>query len=119
VSGGPIAAALPTKLMFAKEMTSLATMKSDGETRSGSAENDVFAFSPHMGRAIIVNLQARPDSGDIIELHRPAFADVQAAFKAARQVGYDVIITADLDNPITLKNVMLTSLRMDDLRIAA
>ena len=60
-----------------------------------------------------------PATEDVIEFKQAVFADLQAVLAAATQVGADVLITADANNTLTLKSVVLSSLHADDFRFVA
>ena len=62
----------------------------------------------------MVDLTAGAGTDDKIEIDHTVFADVDAVLAANHQVDFDVVITAGVDDSITLKNVSLSHLHADD-----
>jgi Ca2+-binding RTX toxin-like protein len=94
----------------------LAGGRSDNRMTGGSG-SDVFVFkATQFGKDTITDFVAGSDSDDLIEFDDAVFADLSAVLAAATQVGADTVITYDIDNTITLKNVTKTNLHADDFR---
>ena len=84
------------------------------DTLAGGAGDDTFVFSPDFGRDVVVDFTAGAGTDDRIEIDHTVFADVDAVLAASHQVDSDVVITAGVDDSITLKNVSLSHLHADD-----
>ncbi|KRE16519.1 hypothetical protein ASE63_14955 [Bosea sp. Root381] len=81
---------------------------------TGGSGNDVFVFAPGFGRDTITDFAGGQE--DVIEFDRAIFADIDALFSHAAQVGADVVITVDADNTLTISGIQLNSLHADDFR---
>lgn len=86
------------------------------DSLSGGSGSDVFVFGPGFGKDTITDFVAGAGSADLIEFDDAVFADLSAVLAAATQVGADTLITYDIDNTVTLKNVTKTNLHADDFR---
>lgn len=89
---------------------------SGNDTLTGGAGNDVFVFGAGFGKDIITDFVAGASSDDVIEFDDAVFADLSSVLAAASQVGADTVITHDVNNTITLKNVTMSNLHQDDFR---
>ncbi|ATN32509.1 hypothetical protein ACO34A_01630 [Rhizobium sp. ACO-34A] len=89
------------------------------DTITTGAGNDVIVFRPNFGMDTITDFQAGAGASDVLEFDSSLFADFEAVLAAAAQVGNDTLITYDAGNVLTLKNVALTSLHQDDVRMIA
>lgn len=83
---------------------------------TGGSGSDVFVFASGFGKDTITDFVAGSGTADLIEFDDAVFADLSAVLAAATQVGADTLITYDVDNTITLKNVTKTNLHTDDFR---
>ena len=77
------------------------------DTLTGGAGSDNFIFNPNFGKDSITDFTPGTDS---ISVDHTVFANVAALLAAAQTSGQDVVITADLNDTITLKNVSLAQL---------
>ncbi len=77
------------------------------DTLTGGAGSDNFIFNPNFGKDTITDFTPGTDS---ISIDHTVFANVAALLAAAQTSGQDVVITADLNDTITLKNVSLAQL---------
>jgi Ca2+-binding RTX toxin-like protein len=102
------------------ELDNLIVGGSGSNTLSGGAGNDVliggaaadfFVFTPNWGHDTITNFVATGTARDTIRIDSAVFADWASLLAASSQAGTDTIITADVENTITLKNVALSSLQ--------
>ncbi|MBP2445751.1 serralysin [Rhizobium leguminosarum] len=84
----------------------------------GGAAADVFVYSANWGHDTITNFVAAGSAHDAISIDHSIFADWESLFAATGQSGSDTIITADSDNTITLKNVVVSSLQSWDFLFA-
>jgi hypothetical protein len=73
-------------------------------------------FAPGFGKDTITDFTVGPDSGphDLIVFDTAIFADFAAVQAAASQVGANTVITHDVNNTITLTNVIMGTLHQDD-----
>ncbi|MFS8144428.1 calcium-binding protein, partial [Rhizobium sp. BR 249] len=88
------------------------------DTLSGGAAADVFIYLPNWGHDTITNFVATGSAHDMIRIDHSIFADWASLLAASGQSGDDTIVTADADNTITLKNVLLSSLHSGDFLFA-
>jgi hypothetical protein len=95
------------------------TSRALDEDLTASDGHDVFMFHADFGHDTILGFAAGPGFVDIIEFHTSVLADMNAVYRAAKQVGSDVVIAVDNDNAITLKGVQLSNLTWDDFRFVA
>ena len=91
----------------------------EDEQFSGMSYADVFVFKANFGKDVVYGFNAGDEYDDVIQLDQDVFADFEAVSAAAHQVGDDVVIAVDETNTITLKNVTLSQLNVDDFRFAA
>jgi hypothetical protein len=91
----------------------------DAETLHETVHNDAFVFGKRFGHDVVVNFQAGAGAGDVLQLNRVVFKDWSSILQSAKQSGNDVIITAEKDNSLILKNLMLSNLSADDFRFVA
>lgn len=75
---------------------------------TGGSGSDAFVFRGSFGRDTVTDFR----SEDVITFD--AFASFTSVLSASRQVGADTVITAQDGSSVTLKNVLLNSLRADD-----
>ena len=88
--------------------------RAGNDTLAGGSGDDTFVFGPGFGKDVVLDFKAGPGTDDKLEFDHTVFADVNAVLAASQQVGTDVIITADIADSITLKNVSLANLHADD-----
>ena len=83
---------------------------------TGGGGNDTFVFAPGFGKDVITDLATGPNSGphDVIAFDHTIFADFNAVLAATVQVGANTVITADVNNTVTLTNVVAVNLHADD-----
>jgi Ca2+-binding RTX toxin-like protein len=89
------------------------------ETMYGGLGDDTFIFVDEFGNDVISDFAAGAMSEDVIEFDDDVFADFAAVLAAAQQDGSDTVITADGNNSVTLSNVALSALHVDDFRFVA
>jgi Ca2+-binding RTX toxin-like protein len=77
------------------------------DTLSGLAGRDNFIFGQAFGHDTITDFTP---GTDVISVNIGSFASVGAILAAAQTVGQDVVITADANDTITLKNVTIAEL---------
>ncbi|MBB4294141.1 serralysin, partial [Rhizobium leguminosarum] len=96
-------------------------------TLTGGAGNDIliggeaadfFVYSPNWGHDTIIDFMAIGTAHDTIRIDHSIFADWASLLAASSQSGSDTIVTADIDNTITLKNVAVSSLDSFDFLFA-
>ena len=79
--------------------------------------NDTFVFASSIGNDIITDFQPTGWTHDVLQFGHEIFSDFSAALAHAAQVGSDVVITVDAADTVTLQNVHLPSLQMNDFHI--
>ncbi|MBB4235860.1 calcium-binding protein [Rhizobium esperanzae] len=77
----------------------------------GGAAADTFAYGANDGIDTIVGFAASGTAHDVLAVDSAVFADWAHLLAASTQSGSDVIITADADDKIILKNVTVASLQ--------
>ncbi|MBB4252724.1 Ca2+-binding RTX toxin-like protein [Rhizobium sp. BK008] len=77
----------------------------------GGAAADTFAYGANGGIDTIVGFAASGTARDVLAVDSSVFADWAHLLVASTQSGSDVIITADSDDKIILKNVTVASLQ--------
>ncbi|AUX78428.1 calcium-binding protein [Sinorhizobium fredii] len=92
---------------------------SGNDTLAGGSGSDAFVFKPGFGKDTITDFQAGAATDDVLQFDGSLFVDFEAVLAAASQVGSDTVITFDVANAITLKNVTLANLNADDVRFVA
>ncbi|GLS22973.1 hypothetical protein GCM10007874_59930 [Labrys miyagiensis] len=70
-----------------------------------------FVFTPSFGKDTITGYTASGTSADTINIDHTVFADWATLLSHTAQSGSDVIITADTNDTITLKNTTVASLQ--------
>lgn len=89
------------------------------DAMAGGAGNDAFVFRPGFGIDTVAEFTAGAGTDDALEFGNTLFADFEAVLAAAAQVGSDTVIAFDAANSVTLKNVTLANLHVDDVRFVA
>jgi Ca2+-binding RTX toxin-like protein len=80
---------------------------------------DTFVFGLNFGQQVITDFTAGTGTVDVIEFDDDVFADFASVLAAASQAGADTLITADVNNTVTLNNVTQANLHQDDFRFVA
>lgn len=83
----------------------------------GAAGIDTFVIQPAFGMDTIYNFTTAGTAHDYLQFDPTIFAAAANVLAAARQVGTDVVITANAQDQVTLKNATLASLTAADIRI--
>jgi len=86
------------------------------DTLVGGLHSDTFVFDSGFGSDIITDFKAGAGTDDVIEFSSIVFADFEAVLAASSQAGSNVLISAGSSDVITLQNVTLSSLHVDDFR---
>ena len=81
------------------------------DTITGGNSPDRFIFGTDFGRDVLTDFDAK---NEVIQMAPSMFGSFDDLMANAEQVGKDVVITYDADNVLTLKNVKLSSLDVDD-----
>jgi Ca2+-binding RTX toxin-like protein len=76
-------------------------------TLTGGAGSDNFVFAPNFWNTTVTDFTP---GTDLISVDHTVFANVAALLAAAQPSGQDVVISADPNHTITLKNVLLAQL---------
>ena len=89
---------------------------SGNDTLTGGLNSDTFVFDVGSGLDIITDFKAGAGTDDVIRFSTAVFSSFAAVQAASVQSGTSVVITASPGNTITLQNVTLASLYVDDFR---
>ena len=81
---------------------------------SGNGGRDTFVFAPNFGKDVIADFQNTNGQQDIIQFDHTVFADFSAVQAHMAQDGSDVVITADANDTITVKNTSIANLSAND-----
>lgn len=81
------------------------------DTITGGSSPDRFIFGTNFGRDVITDFDPK---NEVIQMAPSMFGNFNDLMAHAQQVGKDVVITYDADNSLTLQNVKLSSLGIDD-----
>jgi serralysin len=86
------------------------------DTLTAGVGPDVFRYGVGYGRDVITNFDTA--SGDVIDLRGLGLANLADVLNRATQVGNDVVITINGSDILTLRNVTLGNLLIDDFLLA-
>ena len=77
------------------------------------SDSDTFVFQPNFGHSTVASALSTVDPlyGNQVDVNHTVFADWAHLLAASSQSGSDVIITADANDTITLKNTTLATLQ--------
>lgn len=81
------------------------------DTITGGSSPDRFIFGANFGRDVLTDFDAKTE---VIQMSPSMFGSFDDLLAHAQQVGRDVVITYDADNSLTLLNVKLSALGLDD-----
>jgi len=84
------------------------------ETFNGGGAADTFLFTSSFGHDTIAGFAAGAGAGDVIKFATTIFANFAAVTAHATDNGTDTLITFDATNSLTLKNVLVSQLGVDD-----
>ncbi len=95
------------------------TLKSTSanELLTGGYGSDTMVFTANFGKDFITDFQVSGAAHDVIAFTSDVFADFASVLAHASQVGADVVITADANNSVTLKNVAIEHLNSNQVHI--
>ncbi|TPI60972.1 calcium-binding protein, partial [Mesorhizobium sp. B3-1-3] len=85
---------------------------------NGGSAVDTFVFQPNFGNDTINGYTASGTNADLISIDHTVFADWSHLLAASTQSGSDVLIAADPNDSILLKNVSLASLQQSQFQFA-
>jgi Ca2+-binding RTX toxin-like protein len=85
---------------------------------SGGSGNDTFIFAPNFGKDIVADFQNTNGEQDVIQFDHTVFADFSAVQAHMSEQGGDVVITADANDTVTIKDTSIGHLSADDFRFA-
>jgi Ca2+-binding RTX toxin-like protein len=87
------------------------------DTLTGGSGSDAFFFASGFGKDVIIDFAAGSGLTDTVDLQLgTAFDTFAEVISSAAQAGSDTVITVDVNNTITLKNVNKSALVSDDFR---
>ena len=93
--------------------TLVSTAGNDIMTGGNGADSFLFNGTT-FGNDVITDFRAQGPNHEIIQFSKTAFDSFAAVLNHAAQVGTDVVITHDLADSVTLKNVSLSKLSQSD-----
>lgn len=80
------------------------------DTLTGGAGIDKFIFTGAFGKDVVTDFEGK----DLVQLDAAQFTGFAGVLSRSAQVGFDVVITLDASNSITLQNVALGTLNSGD-----
>jgi Ca2+-binding RTX toxin-like protein len=83
---------------------------------TGAAGNDTFVFRPGCGHDSVIDFATKGRELDVIEFSKDVFSAYAEVMAASQQVGANVVITMSATDSITLNNVNLSKLNIDDFK---
>ena len=83
----------------------------NGSSVTATGTNDTFVFQPSFGHDTITGYVASGAGADTINVDHTEFADWAHLLAGATQSGGDVLLTANANDSILLKNTTLASLQ--------
>jgi serralysin len=83
---------------------------------SGGSGNDTFIFAANFGKDVIADFQNTNGEQDIIQFDHTVFADFSAVQAHMSEQGGDVVITADANDTVTIKDTSIGHLSADDFK---
>ncbi|MGH1575158.1 M10 family metallopeptidase C-terminal domain-containing protein [Methylobacterium sp. P31] len=81
------------------------------DTLTGNAGHDTFVFNPSFGNETVTDF--KPGT-DVVQFDHSLFANFDAVYAHAQQVGADTVIIYDANDTVTLKGVVLANLHASD-----
>jgi serralysin len=81
---------------------------------TGGKGNDRFIFDAGFGHDTITDFEGGSKVGDVIQMSRTVFVNLEQLLAASQQVGDDVVVTADTGNTLTLEHAQLGALHAND-----
>ena len=75
-------------------------------------------FAANFGNDVIKDFAATGRSHDVIQFSKNVFDSFASVLAHATQVGQDVVISADADNSVTLKNTKLSAIDRHDFQFS-
>jgi Ca2+-binding RTX toxin-like protein len=90
----------------------------DSEVIAGTSKRDAFLFLQYFGHDTVTGFKTTGNA-DVIIFSKSVFTDFTSVMASAAQVGEDVLIEADDEHSLVLKNVALANLQADDFRFMA
>ncbi|OCK58192.1 Ig-like domain-containing protein, partial [Bradyrhizobium sp. LMTR 3] len=84
----------------------------------GNGGADTFVFAPNFGNDVVKDFGTYGRSHDVVQFSKSVFDSFASVLAHATQVGQDVVISADADNSVTLKNTKLGAINSHDFHFS-
>ncbi|WP_213287244.1 Ig-like domain-containing protein [Bradyrhizobium sp. sGM-13] len=84
----------------------------------GNGGADTFVFAPNFGNDVVKDFGTYGRSHDVVQFSKSVFDSFASVLAHAAQVGQDVVISADADNSVTLKNTKLGAISSHDFHFS-
>ncbi|MEH2588309.1 Ig-like domain-containing protein [Bradyrhizobium sp. AZCC 1721] len=94
------------------------TSSSGDDVFVGNGGADTFVFAPNFGNDVVKDFGTYGRSHDVVQFSKSVFDSFASVLAHATQVGQDVVISADADNSVTLKNTKLGAINSHDFHFS-
>jgi hypothetical protein len=84
----------------------------------GNGGADTFVFAQNFGNDVIKDFGTYGRSHDVVQFSKSVFDSFASVLAHAAQVVQDVVISADADNSLTLKNTKLSAINSHDFHFS-
>jgi hypothetical protein len=84
----------------------------------GNGGADTFVFAQNFGNDVIKDFGTSGRSHDVVQFSKSVFDSFASVLAHATQVGQDVVISADANNSLTLKNTKLSAIDKYDFQFS-
>ncbi|WP_245309477.1 Ig-like domain-containing protein [Bradyrhizobium retamae] len=85
---------------------------------AGNGGADTFVFAPNFGNDVVKDFGTYGRSHDVVQFSKSVFDSFASVLAHATQVGENVVISADADNSVTLKNTKLSAIDKYDFQFS-
>jgi len=116
-SAGQVVASSGSAIMGSTRSNTLTSTSGD-DLFVGNGGADTFVFAPNLGNDVVKDFSTYGRSHDVVQFSKSVFDSFASVLAHATQVGQDVVISADADNSVTLKNTKLSPIDKYDYQFS-
>lgn len=84
----------------------------------GKGHSDTFVFAPNFGNDVIKDFKASGWGHDTVQFSKSVFDNFADVLAHATQAGHDVVIAANANDSLTLKNIKLSAITSNDFHFS-